>query len=140
MDDSSVRTGRCRRAPSLVLPIPDDLTRSGRSLSIAIRVWHYPSELKPYGGIQESMQLGDASLMTKWQTHRSHELFWANTQFGIAGLVCLLAGLGSLWLFFMRPADREFLWFGRIRNAQPAAECSAFCRTILLVPGVGGAT
>jgi hypothetical protein len=101
-----------RYAQNLVLPIPDDPTRSGRSLSIAIRVWHYPSELEQYGGIQEAMQLGDASLMTEWQTHRSHELFWANTQFGIAGLVCLLAGLGSLWLFFMRPADREFLWFG----------------------------
>jgi hypothetical protein len=101
-----------RYAQNLVLPIPDDLTRSGRSLSIAIRVWHYPSELEQYGGIQESMQLGDASLMTEWQTHRSHELFWANTQYGIVGLVCLLAGLGSLWLFFMRPADREFLWFG----------------------------
>jgi hypothetical protein len=101
-----------RYAQNLVFPIPDDLTRSAGSLSIAIRVWHYPSELKPYGGIQESMQLGDASLMTKWQTHRSHELFWANTQFGIAGLVCLLAGLGSLWLFFVRPTDREFLWFG----------------------------
>lgn len=101
-----------RYAQNLVLPIPDDLTRSGRSLSIAIRVWHYPSELEQYGGIQEAMQLGDASLITEWQMHRSHELFWANTQFGIAGLVCLLAGLGSLWLFFMRPADREFLWFG----------------------------
>lgn len=101
-----------RYAQNLVLPIPDDPARSGRSLSIAIRVWHYPSELEQYGGIQESMQLGDASLMSEWQTHRSHELFWANTQFGIAGLVCLLAGLGSLWLFFMRPADREFLWFG----------------------------
>jgi hypothetical protein len=101
-----------RYAQNLVLPIPDDLTRSGRSLSIAIRVWHYPSELEQYGGIQESMQFGDASLMTEWQTHRSYELFWASTQFDIAGLVCLLAGLGSLWLFFMRPADREFLWFG----------------------------
>jgi hypothetical protein len=101
-----------RYAQNLVLPIPDDPTRSGRSLSIAIRVWHYPSELEQYGGIQEAMQLGDASLMTQWQTHRSHELFWANTQYDIAGLVCLLAGLGSLWLFFMRPADREFLWFG----------------------------
>jgi len=38
---------------------------SGRSLSIAIRVWHYPSELEQYGGIQEAMQLGDASLMTQ---------------------------------------------------------------------------
>lgn len=101
-----------RYAQNFVLPIPDDPKRSGRSLSIAIRVWHYPSELEQYGGIQESMQLGDASLMTEWQTHRSHELFWANTQYDIAGLVCLLAGLGSLWLFFMRPADREFLWFG----------------------------
>ena len=41
-----------RYAQNLVLPIPDDLTRSGRSLSIAIRVWHYPSELEQYGGIQ----------------------------------------------------------------------------------------
>ena len=27
-------------------------------------------------------------------------------------LFCLLAGLGSLVLFFLRPTDREFLWFG----------------------------
>ena len=101
-----------RHAQNLVFSIPDDLAQSGRSLSIAIRAWHYPSELEHFGGIQETMQLGDASLMKEWQTHRSRELFWANTQYGIAGLVCLLAGLGSLWLFFMRPTDREFLWFG----------------------------
>ena len=130
-----------RLAQNLVFPIPDDLAQSGRSLSIAIRVWHYPSELEQYGGIQEAMQLGDASLMTEWQTHRSHELFWANTQFGIAGLVCLLAGLGSLWLFFMRPADREFLWFGvwEILNVLLISAYASFRSVNVVVSMVGQA-
>ena len=58
------------------------------------------------------MRLGDAGLIREWQAHRWHELFWVTTQFNIDGLVCLLAGLGSLVLFFLRPTDREFLWFG----------------------------
>src|SRR6202034_4479748 len=59
-----------------------------------------------------AMQLGDASLIREWQAHQWHELFWVNTQFIINCLVCLLAGLGSLVLFFLRRTDREFLWFG----------------------------
>jgi Stage II sporulation protein E (SpoIIE) len=103
---------RPRFAENLVFPIPPDLAQSSHPLTIAIRVWFYPSQLQNYGGIQESMQLGDANLLRDWQTHRNRELFWANAQYGINGLVCLLAGLGSLLLFLMRPADREFLWFG----------------------------
>jgi hypothetical protein len=45
------------------------------------------------------------------QALRWRELLWANTQFNIDGLICLLAGLGSLVLFLLRPTDREFLWF-----------------------------
>jgi sigma-B regulation protein RsbU (phosphoserine phosphatase) len=103
---------RARYGPNLVFPIPADLAHSGQPLSFAIRVWHYPWEWQEFGGLQESMRLGDASLIREWQAHQWHELFWVNTQFNINGLVCLLAGLGSLVLFFLRPTDREFLWFG----------------------------
>ena len=103
---------RPRYGPNLVFPIPADLAHSGRPLSFAIRVWHYRWEYQLFGGLQESMQLGDASLIREWQAQRWRELFWVNTQFNIDALVCLLAGLGSLVLFFLRPTDREFLWFG----------------------------
>jgi sigma-B regulation protein RsbU (phosphoserine phosphatase) len=101
-----------RYGPNLVFAIPADLARSGQPLSFAIRVWHYRWEHELSGGPQESMQLGDAGLMREWQAQRWHTLFWLNTQFNINCLVCLLAGLGSLVLFFLRPTDREFLWFG----------------------------
>jgi Stage II sporulation protein E (SpoIIE) len=103
---------RARYGPNLVFPIPADLVHSGRPLSFAIRVWHYPWEYQLFGGLQESMQLGDASLIREWQAQQWRTLFWVNTQFNIDGLVCLLAGLGSLLLFLLRPTDREFLWFG----------------------------
>ena len=103
---------RARYGPNLVFPIPADLAHSGRPISFAIRVWHYQWEWEPFGGIEESLQLGDASLIREWQAHQWHELFWDNTQFIINCLVCLLAGVGSLVLFFLRPTDREFLWFG----------------------------
>ena len=101
-----------RYGPNLVFPIPADLAHSGRPLSFAIRVWHYRWEYQLFGGLQESLQLGDAGLIREWQAQQWREIFWANTQFNIDCLVCLLAGLGSLVLFFLRPADREFLWFG----------------------------
>ncbi|MGA7887095.1 MAG: PP2C family protein-serine/threonine phosphatase [Acidobacteriaceae bacterium] len=99
---------------NLAFPIPADLTQTGEPLTFAIRVWHYPSEFGggQVGGFQESMQLGDASLIQEWQTHRLRQIFWEDTQYNIYGLVCLLAGVGSLLLFFLRPTDREFLWFG----------------------------
>jgi hypothetical protein len=103
---------RPRYAPNLVFPIPAELVHSGQPLSIAIRVWHYRWEYELFGGLQEAMRLGDAGLIREWQAHQWQKLFWVNTQFNINCLVCLLAGLGSLVLFFLRPTDREFLWFG----------------------------
>ena len=101
-----------RYGPNLVFPIPADLAQAGQPLSFAIRVWHYRWEYELFGGLQESMRLGDAGLMREWQAQRWRTLFWLNAQFNINCLVCLLAGLGSLVLFFLRPTDREFLWFG----------------------------
>jgi hypothetical protein len=100
-----------RYGPNLVFPIPVDLANSGQPLSFAIRVWHYRWEYQLFGGLQASMQLGDAGVIREWQAQRWRELFWVNTQFNIDGLICLLAGLGSLVLFLLRPTDREFLWF-----------------------------
>jgi sigma-B regulation protein RsbU (phosphoserine phosphatase) len=101
-----------RYGPNLVFPIPADLAQSGQPLTFAVRVWHYRWEYQLFGGLQEPMQLGDASLVREWQAQRWRTIFWGNTQFNINCLVCLLAGLGSLVLFFLRPTDREFLWFG----------------------------
>jgi len=103
---------RARYGPNLVFPIPADLAQSGQPLIIAIRVWHYRWEYELFGGLQEAMRLGDAGLIREWQAQRWRTIFWVNTQFNINCLVCLLAGLGSLALFFLRPTDREFLWFG----------------------------
>ena len=103
---------RPRYGTNLVFPIPTDLAHSGQPLSVAIRVWHYRWEYQLFGGLQEAMRLGDAGLIREWQAHQWQKLFWVNTQFNINCLVCLLAGLGSLVLFFLRPTDREFLWFG----------------------------
>ncbi len=102
---------RPQYGPNLVFPIPADLAHSGQPLSVAIRVWHYRWEYQLFGGLQESLQLGDANLIREWQAQRWRQIFWINTQFNIDCLVCLLAGLGSLVLFFLRKTDREFLWF-----------------------------
>lgn len=98
----------------LAFTIPPDLAQAGQPLNFAVRVWYYPSEWEggQAGGIQEPMQLGDASLIHEWQTHRLRQIFWENAQYNVDGLVCLLAGLGSVLLFFLRRSDREFLWFG----------------------------
>jgi hypothetical protein len=103
---------RPRYGENFVFAIPADLARSGKTLAIAIRVWHYPWAFQLLGGLQEPMQLGDAGLIGEWQAHRAHEFFWTQAQSNINALVCLLAGLGAFLLFILRPADREFLWFG----------------------------
>ena len=82
---------RPRYGPNLVFPIPADLAHSGQPLSFAIRVWHYQWEYQLFGGLQESMQLGDASLIREWQAQRWREIFWVNTQFNI-NWPCLPAG------------------------------------------------
>ena len=97
---------------NFVFPIPGDTVHPGQPLTIAIRVWKWPWESIAPGGLQGAMQFGDAGLIRDWQTYQDRNTFWQNTQSYIVSVLCMVAALGGFMMFFMRPADREYLWFG----------------------------
>lgn len=84
-----------------------------QSLSIAIRVWHYPGWANYYpGGLQESPRIGDARLLNNWRSLLVREVWWSYSAINLVLLINILAGLAGLALFALRPAEHEYLWFG----------------------------
>jgi hypothetical protein len=92
--------------------LPADIVHPGQPLTLALRIWSWPWQSAAPSGLQGTMQFGDATLIRDWQTYQERNTFWTNTQSYLVCALCLLAALGAFMLFFMRPSDREYLWFG----------------------------
>jgi Stage II sporulation protein E (SpoIIE) len=103
---------RALNGQNFVFPIPAGIIHPGHPLTIALRVWSWPWFSSGQYGLQGAMQFGDADLIHEWQIYHDRTTFWQNTQSYMSLGLCLLAALGSFMLFFRRPSDREYLWFG----------------------------
>jgi hypothetical protein len=131
---------------NFVFPIPSAIAHSDRSLTIAIRVWNWGWQSTMTGGLQGTMQFGDAGLIHDWQMYQQRNTFWENTQSIIGCVLSLLAAFGAFVLFFMRPSDREYLWFGIFQlfnsiyelliNIYQSLHPSAFRVVLLLMGGI----
>lgn len=100
------------------------LTQTGstepRTLEVALRVWHSPA-WAPYvgGGFYAPGSLtGDPALLRDELEHHTvarQARFAGQYAYSIAsGLI----GLAILWLFLIRPVEREYLWFAVLVLAQ----------------------
>lgn len=87
--------------------------RPGRSVEIALRVWHWPGWVKYYGGGPS----GGGGLFgdTREIEHRAKlertNAYWEAGASSIALLLLVLIGMGTLTLFLLRRRDQEYLWF-----------------------------
>ena len=103
-------------------PLTTTLSPAARKIQVAIRVWHSPIWAAYVGGgpFSGGNLAGDPGLLAAEKTH--HEIAH-NAQF-IDGyswsILSGLVGMAILALFFMRPAEREFLWFAVMLLAQSA--------------------
>jgi len=96
-----------------VFEIPADMIVAGKPLEIAIRVWHWPRWAKfANGGPEAAPVIGDLDRIASLKSSQVKTAFWDQFSQNILLLLVLLAGVATLVLWALHPADREFLWFG----------------------------
>jgi sigma-B regulation protein RsbU (phosphoserine phosphatase) len=105
-----------------LIPLPSDLTSAGGLLTIAIRVWLDPHVPKNSlgGGPNAPIRIGDAGLLGQWRTLQIRSGFWSVFAANILLLGYLMVGCAGLCLFFLRPGEREYLWFAATELANAA--------------------
>jgi hypothetical protein len=107
---------------------PGDRT-SARSVQVAIRVWHAPLWASYVGGgpFLGGHLAGDPGLLAIEQEH--HKLA-RSVRFVDAysySITAALVGFAILCLFFIRPAEREYLWFALMLLAQAVDNALYVC-------------
>ena len=96
-----------------IFALPAGLPSPGRAVTFAIRVWHWPRFPKGVsGGPTSATRVGDVDALRTQQTYDAWGRFWSSSSGNVLMLMNLLAAFAGLFLFWMRPQDREYLWFG----------------------------
>jgi hypothetical protein len=96
-----------------IFVLPSDLPSPGHAVTFAIRVWHWPLFPKGVsGGPTSATRVGELDALKTQQTYDAWGRFWSSSSGNVLMLMNLLAAFAGLFLFWMRPQDREYLWFG----------------------------
>jgi hypothetical protein len=96
-----------------IFALPPDLPSPGHAITFAIRVWHWPAFPKGVsGGPTSNTRVGEINALRTQQTYDTWGRFWSSSSGNALMLMNLLAAFAGLFLFWMRPQDREYLWFG----------------------------
>ena len=96
-----------------IFSLPSDLPSPGHAVTFAIRVWHWPWFPKGVsGGPTSTTRVGEIDALRTQQTYDAWGRFWSSSSGNVLMLMNLLAAFAGLFLFSMRPQDREYLWFG----------------------------
>jgi len=94
------------------------------TLTLAIRVWHWPLWAEYVrGGPNPGLRIGNPALMQKVLAERVMQRAWSSVDTILLAILDLLAGLTALALFAFRRQQREFLWFGVLLLGTAADLC-----------------
>ena len=93
-----------------IFPLSPGKTPSGRELSIAIRVWQM-GWFDQVGGPEGAATVGEPGALEDLKTEDDRANFWSITSGNALMLMNMVAAFAGFFLFWMRPADREYLWF-----------------------------
>ena len=94
-----------------IFPIPTDHSSAGHPITIAVRVWSEGWLAQLGGGPVGAPTIGEIDALKTLKTQDDWARFWAITSGNALMLMNLVAAFAGLFLFSMRPRDREFLWF-----------------------------
>ena len=101
-----------QRNPPAFYRLPPAANPSARTVVLAIRVWHWPGwDLLIGGGFYAAPLFGQNSLIqARMQEHQS---VLSQSMVSPVALAFLetLAGLAALGFFWLRPREKEYLWF-----------------------------
>jgi hypothetical protein len=98
--------------PPAVYPLPQVANPPARTVLIAIRVWHWPGwDLLIDGGFYVSPLIGQTVLLNERRDARTRELTLLTVEDAVLAMLEALAGLASLGFFWLRPREKEYLWF-----------------------------
>lgn len=121
-----------------LFPLADGPRIEPTTVVVAIRVWHTPIWASYVGGgtFQPGNLAGDPTLLASELHHHRitrDVIFVDQYAYSIAaGIV----GLVILWLFYVRPNEREYLWFALMPLAQAADCILTISRQIWAVPPI----
>ncbi|MGA2673465.1 MAG: SpoIIE family protein phosphatase [Terracidiphilus sp.] len=121
-----------------LFPLTPAGSAQARTVQVAIRVWHSPIWASYMGGgpYWAGHLAGDPKLMA---AERRHHQLGRNVVFVDSYVYSIAAGLvgfAVLCLFFIRKAEREYLWFAVMLLAQAADNALFVCQQIYAVPPV----
>ena len=94
-----------------IFPLPTNGSPAGHPVTIAIRVWNMDWLARLVGGLEGAPVIGEMSALRNLKTQNDWARFWSLTSGNALMLMNLVAAFAGFFLFWMRPADREYLWF-----------------------------
>ena len=101
-----------QRNPPAVYRLPQVANPSARTVVLAIRVWHWPGwDLLIGGGFYAAPLLGQTSLLQARMQEHDSALSHGMVSLVVLAFLETLAGLAALGFFWLRPREREYLWF-----------------------------
>jgi hypothetical protein len=125
-----------------IYPQVFELAQTGRSTSrdllVAIRVWNSPVWANYVGGgpLRGGHLAGDTSILATEKRHQAvsrHVHFVDYYSYSISSGII---GIAILCLFFIRPAEREYLWFALMLLAQSVDSALMVSKEIYAFPPV----
>jgi hypothetical protein len=109
------------------LPTTLALPQSGaaaHTVTVAIRVWHAPMWASYYGGgPHQPVRIGETTLLQQRAGDDVVNLAWALVDEIVLSILEGVAGLAALGFFYLRPREREYLWFGLMLLFSMANRC-----------------
>ncbi len=121
-----------------IFPLTQLGNSTSRTVHVAIRVWHSPVWAGyvgggPFGG---GNLAGDQSLVAVEKSHRQTARNAQFVDYYSYSIAAGLVGLAILCLFFIRKAEREYLWFALMLLAQAADSALNVSKEIYAFPPV----
>jgi phosphoserine phosphatase RsbU/P len=126
------------RMSPMVIPLTTTAGAGERTLEVAIRVWHSPIWAGYVGGgpAYGGNRAGDRAFVAAEMAYRQTARNVRFVDYYCYSIAAGLVGLAILCLFFIRKAEREYLWFALMLLAQAADSALNVSKEIYAFPPI----